>query len=591
MPSANGTVPVPQIKIDGEPWSITPLVDLRVLRSVGLASSAHLRIDERLGGLEPLKFGAQLDITVDVFGNAVSVFSGTITALGIDHNARRTECVVDAYDKSYELGRSTVIKSHVDVTAADIVRQIASDAQLTADIRADLHEFRFDSIQQRGTPLQFLTSLCHAAGAEWCVEDSELIVTARNAEPPTVILEGDSSLFSFTARYSAADEVSEVTTRGWDPVDKSEVVGTAFWERAKTASTAPIADRRPKDTVKATSWPRNVVVAQTDGSAAAAAVARRMGSTVLSARGECVAAPTMVPGRFITIENVRPAWNGDYYVTSVEHVFGERQPLITRFTVGPLEPDSLVDMVGAADRSSASRFTDGVTIGIVTDHKDDAGLNRVKLKLPYLSGTEQTGWARIAQPGAGPFRGWLTMPEVGDEVLVAFEHGDIRRPYVIGGLWSKKDPPPLKTTSPDLRYQDKIASRSFTSRAGHKLTFVDDGSAGASVSITLGTKRVELKLSDDEIVVSHKQGGAITIANEYASIVLDKNGGITLKGQKVTVEAAGGPIAVKGPNIDVKSDAMTKVTSGGTLELKASGPAKLESSTITEVKAPLVKIN
>ncbi len=591
MPGDNGTVPIPQIKINGNSWSITPLVDLRIVRGIGLASSAHLRIDESAGGLELFKIDALLDITIDMFGDAISVFSGTIKAIGIDHSVRRTECVVDAYDKSYKLGRSTVIKTHVDATAADIVTDIATQGGLTAEIGADLQKFRFDNIQQRGTPLRFLTSLCHAAGAEWHVEGSKLIVSARDTQPPTVVLEGDSSLLSFTARYSAVDEVSQVTTRGWDPVNKVEVVGTADWNAAKTASTAPIADRAADNSVKVTSWPRNVVVAETDASAAARAVIRRMGSAVLSARGECFVTPTMVPGRFITIEKMRPAWNGDYYVTEVEHVFGERQPLITRFTVGTLEPESLVDMTGAVDRSSASRFADGVTIGIVTNHQDDEGMNRVKLKLPYLSNDEQTGWARVVQPGAGSGRGWLTMPEVGDEVLVAFEHGDIRRPYVIGGLWNKKDLPPLDTSSSELRYQDKIASRSFTSRAGHRLTFLDEGTAGASVSITLGTKKVELKLSDDAILVSHKDGGEITIANDQASIVLDKNGGITLKGRKVDIEATGGKISVKGAEIDVKSDATTKVTAGATLELKATAPAKLESSAITEVKGQLVKIN
>lgn len=590
MPTATGTVPIPQIKLSGAPWPIDELVELRIARGLGTASSAHLRIDDSADASSKFAIDGDIEIAVDVFGSALTVFTGKIVALGVEFGRGRIECLVDAYDASYKLGRQTVIKTHLKKTAADIVREIAREAGLTAEIGGDLDKFSFDSIQQRGTPLRFVTALCHAAGCEWYVEGTKLIVKARDDQPPTVAFEGDESLHRFTARYSAADEVSEVTTRGWDLRQKRAIVGTASGSSTKTASTAPVTNRSPQGTVKATSWPRNVVTTQGDADAAAAAMARRMGAAALTARGEGVIAPAIMPGRFVSIENVNPTWNGNYYVTEVEHVFGERQPFATRFTVGPLEQESLVELLGMADRSSASRFTDGVTIGLVTNNKDDTGLNRVKLKLPYLSDNDETDWARVAQPGAGNNRGWLTLPEVNDEVLVAFEHGDIRRPYVIGGLWNDKDRPPVASTSELLRTDGGVVQRSFTTRKGHKLTFVDEGSAGASVSIALGTKKVELKLSDTEILVSHKDGGEITIANEQASIVLDKNGGITLKGQKVTIEAQQ-DLAMKGLNVKAESQASMNVKAGTTLELKSTAPAKLESSAIMEIKGALVKIN
>ena len=82
-------------------------------------------------------------------------------------------------------------------------------------------------------------------------------------------------------------------------------------------------------------------------------------------------------------------------------------------------------------------------VALVTDVDDPQKLGRVKIKLPTLADDYESDWARVVQPGAGKTAVSVFLPEVGDEVLVAFEHGDIRRPYVLGGLWSVPHKPPL----------------------------------------------------------------------------------------------------------------------------------------------------
>ena len=77
----------------------------------------------------------------------------------------------------------------------------------------------------------------------------------------------------------------------------------------------------------------------------------------------------------------------------------------------------------------------------MTQNEDPDGLGRVRVKYPALGDDTEGWWARIAAPSAGKDRGLLMMPVVGDEVLVAFEHDDVHRPYVIGALWNGKDMP------------------------------------------------------------------------------------------------------------------------------------------------------
>ncbi|MEA3008362.1 MAG: hypothetical protein QOJ91_54 [Sphingomonadales bacterium] len=98
--------------------------------------------------------------------------------------------------------------------------------------------------------------------------------------------------------------------------------------------------------------------------------------------------------------------------------------------------------MGLADESAPHDPIAGVMTAVVTQNQDPDGLGRVKLRLAAAGEGDETDWARIVAPVAGAARGTFFLPEVGDEVLVAFDHGDIRFPYVLGALWSRFNRPP-----------------------------------------------------------------------------------------------------------------------------------------------------
>ena len=85
----------------------------------------------------------------------------------------------------------------------------------------------------------------------------------------------------------------------------------------------------------------------------------------------------------------------------------------------------------------------GVVIGLVTNNNDPQNLGRVKVMFPWLSDNLESDWFRVASPMAGAGRGIMFMPEVDDEVLVAFEHGNPQRGIVVGSLWNGKDKTPI----------------------------------------------------------------------------------------------------------------------------------------------------
>ena len=106
----------------------------------------------------------------------------------------------------------------------------------------------------------------------------------------------------------------------------------------------------------------------------------------------------------------------------------------------------------------------------------------MKVKFPWLA-NDESAWARLAVPMAGAGRGFYFIPEVNDEVLVAFEQGDINRPYVIGCVWNGRDAPP-EPASKVVDASGKVNQRILKSRLGHTITIDDSAAPRASPSWT-----------------------------------------------------------------------------------------------------------
>lgn len=191
----------------------------------------------------------------------------------------------------------------------------------------------------------------------------------------------------------------------------------------------------------------------------------------------------------------------------------------------------------------------GVAIGVVTQNRDDAGMGRVKLKFPWREKETESDWARIAVTMAGPDRGTYFLPEVGDEVLVAFERGDIRHPYVLGALWNGEDAPP------ETNGDGNNDVRKFTSRKGHELIFND----GASPYIEVHTHdNKKLYLDENKIEIDDGGGNKIVIDTNGGSIKLESTTSISVTSPKINLDAsgtmnikAGGTLTIQGALVQI----------------------------------------
>jgi uncharacterized protein involved in type VI secretion and phage assembly len=180
----------------------------------------------------------------------------------------------------------------------------------------------------------------------------------------------------------------------------------------------------------------------------------------------------------------------------------------------------------------------GVAVAVVKDNKDKSGLGRVRVTYPWHSQPHESYWARVATPMAGKDRGIYFIPEVEDEVLVAFERGDLRFPYIVGSLWNGKD------RAPQSNSDGKDDVRQIKTRKGHTLTF-NDGSKGL-VQLELNDGK-KLTIDDDGISVDDGKGNSIVIQSNSGSITIQAATELALRAPTISIEASG--------TLDVKSSA------------------------------------
>lgn len=188
--------------------------------------------------------------------------------------------------------------------------------------------------------------------------------------------------------------------------------------------------------------------------------------------------------------------------------------------------------------------------GIVTEAFDISAEGRVKVRIPAMPGFEP--WARVSSVGAGSGRGFAWIPQVDDEVLVAFAQNDAAGAYVLGGLWSTRDRPPLDLPTDALN--KRVIKTGIAGAPGQTVEFDD---LLQSVSITTGTKQ-KIEMTPDKLEISGAFG-ALSIKLDTASL--------TVTIQAVQLELKAQSISIEGVSVDIK---------GSTVSIQSAGPCTVK---------------
>jgi phage protein D/phage baseplate assembly protein gpV len=555
---AEGYAAKPRIEVSGQPLDAE--VELKLDRvevddHVSLPDMFLLRFrDPERDLLERSSFeiGSEVRILAARQGKEADelIMAGEITSLEGEFDPSGSHVFVRGYDQSHRLHRGERTETYRNVTDSDIARTVAQRAGIQVgriDESTGVHRL---VSQANLSDWDFLSARAREAGFDVTVVDGKLEfkepVDAVHApqlgdlasdDPLQLVLGAD--LETFRSRLTSSEQVSEVQVRGWDPKQQEPVVGTASAAtRSVKLAIEPgaLASRFGDQTHVVVDRP---IATQAEVDASAKAFAEHVASGFAEADGVAKGSPALRAGVAVSIGLTGYPFDGMYTITSTRHVFDD-SGYKTRFRVSGSHDRSLLGLVSNGSAGRQGQRILGVVVAKVTNVRDDDAEARVKVAFPWLSDRYESDWVRVVQAGAGAGRGSVLLPEVDDEVLVAFEHGDVRRPFVLGGLYNGQDKPDLgdRFVDPD---DGTVARRGFVSRVGHRLVF-SDADREEQVLIASGDGSLRIVLDQAATTISFSSDGAVSIEGKEVSIAARSG---------VKIDGGSGNVTVKGRQIEL----------------------------------------
>ncbi|WP_375425720.1 VgrG-related protein [uncultured Friedmanniella sp.] len=533
------------------------------------------------------------------------LISGEVTALEAEYDTAGTFTVIRGYDQTHRFFRGRRTASYQQMTASDIASAIAQRAGLKVGAVTATTTV-FPHLGQAGqTDWEVLSRLARDNNLEVTVREGSFSLSppaaASGAPAPggpatsdPLVLRLGQDLLRFRSVVTSAQQVSSVEVRGWDVATKQALTATesAATERISLPTVTP------QDLASAFGSPVHVATdvpyrTQAEVDTAAKALADEVASAFAAFEGVARGNPQLRAGAPVSVDGLGIPFDGKYTITTSRHRFDPTTGYTTAFSVTGRQDRTLLGLTsGGPAATGGTRLSGqaGVVVGQVSDAADPEQAGRVRLTFPWLSPDYVSDWARTVQAGAGKDRGLQILPEVGDEVLVAFEQGDVNFPTVLGGLYNGVDTMPVGPVEVVDGGNGQINRRSFVSREGHRLDLVDSG-GHEGVQVVTGDDQLKLVMDAKGTTITVHADGKVLIEGSQGVTIDSAGSAMELKGSKISLLATQG-VSVDGGGgaVDVKSGSQLTLT-GVSAKLEGSGTTEVKGGALCSVSAALVKIN
>lgn len=597
-----------------------------------------------------IKLGTSVKIS---FGHTTGMLNAMTSNTLVDGEVTSIEPIYDGadvylrirgYDKGHRLTHGKATRTYGDgnpmglgIGDADIVKKIASASGLTASVDAtSLMTVKYKYVMQYNqNDWDFLWARANMLGYQVYVEGKNLHFCpagkSRSKKDPSK-LEFGGNLTRFEPRVVAMGQVTQSEAYGWDPKQKKNVSSSTMISLS-AGGTKALANTIPanaqvkqaysssaKDYViepSATSTPQ--------AKAYADAAFARASSSFMQAYGEIDEGdPFLVAGSTVTISGIGLRFSGKYYVTEAHHTY-RHGAFRTTFSVSGSVPNTFRSYILGPEKEHQINRIGGVVTGVVTSNVDPEKLGRVQVKYPWLpkmnSSELSSCWARLAFVGGGANRGIVFLPEVNDEVLLAFENGDMSSPFVLGVLYNGKDKPPKGIGELIDSGTKKVNERVIVSRSGHKIVLDDtQGKEKITIQDKTGKNKIEIDSTKNEFkIISEgkldlQSKGDLTLTTDgkltlkaKQDLAASTDSGMSLKANKAIDVNATQSVSIKGnqsvsvsgnQKVDLKSGpaGLTLQASGAELkgvkvDVKANTMLSLGGTAMVQIQGGIVKIN
>ncbi|MEV0711573.1 phage baseplate assembly protein V [Nocardia aurea] len=486
------------------------VLDLTVETDLDLAGTFALTLrnpDNALLDSALFDLGKTVEIHIGYGDELVPAFLGEICALEPSFPSDGPPVVrISGYDKSYKMRRNQPEPTeYAFVNDSVVAARIAVENGLIPliDPTPGLHR----KLIQAESDMAFLKSRAERYFMDVYVQWDRLHFQYPRPRTAAHVLEWGRNLSSFSPKISSAGLAGIQVIRGYNQELAQTIVGMAM---AFDFDMTDIEERLGSSAMDLlTSLVRKGIrTHKVENPLDAMVLAKSMLATLLEGlyegSGSCIGVPALTAGDYIAIRGVGKRFSGTYRARKVTHRLGE-SGFHTEFEITQRSHSSIMSLlrkqiVEEPSPNKAERFF-GVWVATVVDNKElmdvppQIPTGRVKLAYPGLSATITSGWAPCARPMGGKNMGFYALPEIGEQVLIGFENGELAHPYVLGSLSSALALPPGGNTD------GMNTKRIIKSRAGHTITFDD--------TLDVGKLRIEDKLGSS--ITLDATDGTITI--------------------------------------------------------------------------------
>jgi Rhs element Vgr protein len=569
------------------------LVSVHVRHAVGSIPSARIVLLDGdmpegkwpVADADEFKPGAEISIAAG-YGEAKEnlLFEGIVVKLGMRITGdNKSTVVVDCRDKAARMtiGRKNALFK--DFTDSAAVKQIVGSHGLHCGVVDDTRVTLPELVQYYCSDWDFVMARAEANGLIVTVEAGKVSLRKpQTSASADLKVSWGTDLIEFNADLDARSQLQSVQAAAWDSKQQAEQLGTAQSPKElnaqgnlKSSTLSDVLNLASFRLQTPAPWPRESLTAWGEAQQVKAGLARIRGR--LKFQGSALAKA----GGLIDVKGVGARYEGNVFVGAVEQDISQGNWLTTaEFGLAPDWFCAKADVVAPA-AAGLLPGVEGLQVGVVVELEKDPGAeHRIQVKLPVLGADVKPIWARLMQFHASAEFGAFFLPEIGDEVVLAFFNNDPSGPVVLGSLYSSKRKPPY-----ELKHDND--KKAIVTRCKNTLEFDDKDKI---ITLTTPAKnKVVISDKDKSILLSDQNGNTVELNDRGVKIDTPKDLSISAKG-KVTIDAVGAisissKADLKCTGLNVSCEAQVGLTA------KGSASAELSASGQTTVKGAMVMIN